>query len=96
LAPESTAKNLRAITEALDQHDRTCAEPVLAILMNPFEVGRLGWEDVRGVPVQGHEKVPTGRFWLLCDGEHGKPPWMEVEDAEPVDAVTKERELMPA
>ena len=40
----SEAKNLEAISKAIDQHNATCEFPAVAIAMNPFEVERLGWE----------------------------------------------------
>ena len=36
------AKNLEAISKAIDRHELACEYPTLAILMNPFEVERLG------------------------------------------------------
>ena len=38
------AKNLEAISKAIDQHNTTCEWPAVAVAMNPFEVERLGWE----------------------------------------------------
>ena len=32
------AKNLEAIVKAIEQHDRNCEYPALAVAMNPFEV----------------------------------------------------------
>jgi hypothetical protein len=65
----SEAKNLEAIAKAIDQHERTCEYPTLAILMNPYEVERLGWDQIRGVPVRPDPKVGTGRFEILCAGD---------------------------
>ena len=30
--------------------------------MNPFEVERLGWEQIRGLPVMADAEIGTGRF----------------------------------
>lgn len=84
----SDAKNLEAISKAIDQHDFACPFPVVEVLMNPYEVERLGWEDIRGIPVVGDEKIGTGRFRLICASE-GAPLDEEVE------AVSKDR-LVPA
>jgi hypothetical protein len=92
----SEAKNLKAICDAIAQHDRTCGEPVLAILMNPFEVERLGWDDVNGIPVQPEGRIQTGRFELTCNGTHEPPREANVEYEAPVDAVTRDRKLVPA
>ena len=60
------AKNLEAISKAIDQHNANCPWPAAEIRMNPFEVERLGWDEVRGLPVVGDPSVGTGRFQLIC------------------------------
>jgi hypothetical protein len=65
----SEAKNLEAISKAIDRHERACEYPTLAILMNPYEVERLGWDEVRGVPIRPDPKVGTGRFEIVCAGD---------------------------
>lgn len=84
----STAKNLEAIQRAIVQHDGNCGAPLVEIRLNPFEVDRLGWEEFQGIPIKGDDGIPTGRFSLVCEGEHGK-------DA-PADAVAEEREVTAA
>lgn len=70
----SEALNLEAIYKAIDQHNERCDYPAHTIVMAPFEVERLGWEEIRGCQVVADEKMQTGRFRLLCDrpktGEH--------------------------
>ena len=44
-------KNLEAISKAIDQHNSGCPFPAAEVRMNPFEVERLGWEEIRGLPV---------------------------------------------
>ena len=34
--------------------------------MNPFEVERLGWEEIRGLPVVPDPEIGTGRFRIVC------------------------------
>ena len=80
------AKNLEAISKAIDRHELACEYPTLAILMNPFEVERLGWEEIRGVPVRPDEKIGTGRFEILCAGD-GEEPGLE----ESVEAVAEDQ-----
>ena len=87
----SDAKNLAVIVAALKHHDRVCDEPALAVLMHPFEVERLGWEDVQGVPVKPEPRIQPGRFEILCDGEGSHPPAREAEEEKPVDAVAGDR-----
>jgi hypothetical protein len=75
------AKNLEAISKAIDQHERACEYPTLAVLMNPFEVERLGWDEIRGVPVRPDEKIGTGRFEILCAGDGEEPQLEESVEA---------------
>ena len=44
------AKNLEVISKAIDQHNQNCEWPAVAVEMNPFEVERLGWDSIRGLP----------------------------------------------
>ena len=75
------AKNLEAISKAIDRHELACEYPTLAILMTPFEVERLGWEQIRGVPVRPDEKIGTGRFEILCAGDGEEPELEESVEA---------------
>jgi hypothetical protein len=79
------AKNLEAISKAIDQHNKTCEWPAVAIEMNPFEVERLGWESIRGLPVRGNPELGTGRFHVVCAREEGEPS--EVVEAVAEDTV---------
>jgi hypothetical protein len=60
------AKNLEAISRAIDQHNRTCPFPAAEVRMNPFEVERLGWEEIRGLPIVPDPEIGTGRFRIVC------------------------------
>jgi hypothetical protein len=68
------AKNLEAISQAIDQHNANCPFPAAEVRMNPFEVERLGWDHVRGLPVIPDAEIGTGRFRIVCsrdvDDEH--------------------------
>ena len=70
---EAEAKNLEAISKAIDQHNSNCPFPAAEVRMNPFEADRLGWEQIRGLPVVGDPEIGTGRFKIICsrdmDGE---------------------------
>ena len=37
--------------------------------MNPFEIERLGWEEIRGLPLVGDPAISTGRFRIVCSRE---------------------------
>lgn len=90
----SEGRNLEAISLAIDQHNANCVFPALEVHMNPFEVERLGWTEIRGLPVIPDDKIGTGRFKILCARDltgGGKELPEEVEVPTP-----GERELVPA
>jgi hypothetical protein len=84
------AKNLEAISKAIDAHDSSCEWPAVAIAMNPFEIERLGWESIRGLPIRPDPNMGTGAFRIVCAREEG-----ELEEEEAVEAVADEREVVP-
>jgi hypothetical protein len=88
------AKNLEAISRAIDQHNSSCPYPASEVRMNPFELERLGWEEIRGLPIVGDPELGTGRFRIVCsrdgDGEEieeleavGEPVEVGVGDDDP-------------
>ena len=60
------AKNLEAISKAIDQHNSNCPYPAAEVRMNPFEIERLGWEEIRGLPLVGDPELGTGSFRIIC------------------------------
>jgi hypothetical protein len=83
------AKNLEAISKAIDAHNSACEWPAVAIAMNPFEVERLGWDSIRGLPIRPEPNMGTGSFRIICAREEGEPA------EETVEAVADEREVLP-
>ena len=80
----SEAKNLEAIVKAVEQHDRNCEYPAVAVAMNPYEVERLGWDTIKGLPIRSDPELGTGRFDVICAGDENQ----DSEDVEEsVDAV---------
>jgi hypothetical protein len=73
--------NLEVIQKAIVQHNGNCGFPILEIRMNPFEVERLGWDEFRGIPIVGDDGIGTGRFRLVCEGNHSpdKAPAVGIE-----------------
>ena len=67
------AKNLEVISKAIDHHNESCEWPAVAVEMNPFEVERLGWETIRGLPIRPNAELGTGRFRVVCAREEGEP-----------------------
>ena len=74
-------KNLEAISRAIDQHNAACPFPAAEVRMNPFEVERLGWDSIRGLPVVADAELGTGRFRIVCSRD------LEGERIEEVEAI---------
>jgi hypothetical protein len=55
----------------------------VAVELNPFELERLGWDTIRGLPIRGNPELGTGRFRVVCAREEGEP-------AETVEAVAEQ------
>ena len=82
------AKNLEAISKAIDQHNANCPFRAAEVRMNPFELERLGWEEVRGLPIVGDPEIGTGRFRIVCSRDLDEPGIEEVEAVgEPLETV---------
>ncbi|MGB7589368.1 MAG: hypothetical protein WBM00_11740 [Solirubrobacterales bacterium] len=73
------AKNLEAISKAIDQHNANCPFPAAEVRMNPFEVERLGWNQIRGLPVLPDPEIGTGRFRIVCSADADAGELEEVE-----------------
>lgn len=76
---DSEVKNLEAISKAIDKHNAECEFPASEVRMNPFEVERLGWDEIRGLPVVGDPQLETGRFRIVCSGMDEGDELEEVE-----------------
>ena len=77
----SEAKNLEAISRAIDQHDRSCEYPAVAVAMNPYEIERLGWDSIRGLPIRPDPNLGTGRFNIVCGGDDADEGLQETVEA---------------
>jgi hypothetical protein len=77
----SEAKNLEAISRAIDQHNANCPFPAVAVAMNPFEVERLGWDTIRGLPIRPDPAIGTGAFRIVCGGDEVDEGVEEVVEA---------------
>ncbi len=82
------AKNLEAISKAIDQHNSSCPFPAAEVRMNPFEVERLGWDEIRGLPVVPDPEIGTGRFRIVCSRD------VDGAGREEVEAVGRELETV--
>ncbi len=78
----SEAKNLEAISKAIDKHNADCPFPAVAVVMNPFEVERLGWDTIRGLPIRPDPAIGTGSLRIVCArDEEDAPAESEVVEA---------------
>jgi hypothetical protein len=82
------AKNLEAISQAIDQHNSNCPFPAAEVRMNPFEAERLGWDHIRGLPVVPDGELGTGRFRIVCSRD------LDGEKLEEVEAIGQELETV--
>lgn len=80
------ARNLEAISKAIDQHNSSCPFPAAEVRMNPFEVERLGWDHIRGLPVVPDAEIGTGRFRIVCSRD------VDGEELDEVEAIGQEVE----
>lgn len=82
------AKNLEVISQAIDQHNQNCPFPAAEVRMSPFEVERLGWDTIRGLPVVPDPEIGTGRFRIVCSND------LDGEGLEETEAVGEQVEEM--
>jgi hypothetical protein len=82
------AKNLEAISKAIDQHNSSCPFPAAEVRMNPFEIERLGWDHIRGLPLVPDPELGTGRFRIVCSRD------VDGEGLEEVEAIGQEVETL--
>ena len=82
------AKNLEAISKAIDQHNANCPFPAAEVRMNPFEIERLGWDTIRGLPLLPDPELGTGRFRIVCSRD------TDDSDLEITEAVGRELETV--
>jgi hypothetical protein len=85
MSTSSEVKNLELISKAIDQHNSACEWPAVAVAMNPFEVERLGWDSIRGLPIRPDANLGTGRFRIICARDE-----VDETEEETVEAVATE------
>ena len=76
---DAEPKNLEAISKAIDAHNSSCPFPASEVRMNPYEAERLGWEEIRGLPIVGDPAIGTGRFRIVCSRDGDGEELEEVE-----------------
>src|SRR4051795_6874759 len=89
MATDKIAKNLERFAQAVAAHDReNPTHTAWGIGLNAFDMERLGLEEgeeiLPGIIIEADGGV-TGKFRVLCDGEHDEE--LEEAEAEVVEAV---------
>jgi hypothetical protein len=97
---DASAKNMRAVCQAKEHHDRTCqwGGKANAVHLAWFDLERMGWEEgdvICGLVVAGDGSIQPGRMRVTCDAEPGGGRSEEEEVVETVEAVAEEREVVP-
>ena len=100
MSVEASGKNMRAVCQAKEVHDKTCPWGGKAnqVHLSWFDIERLGWEEgdvICGLVLVGDPTVSTGRMRVSCDAEPGGGEQEEEEVEEVVEAVST-KELTPA
>jgi hypothetical protein len=95
---DASAKNMQAVCQAKEHHDKTCpwGGKGTAVHLSWFDIERMGWEEgdvICGLVVVGDERVATGMMRVTCDAEPDDDHSEEEEVDEVVEAVS-ERELV--
>jgi hypothetical protein len=95
---EASGKNMRAVCEAKEVHNKTCpwGGNATEVHLSYFDIERIGWEEgdvICGLIVVGDSAVATGMMRVTCDAEPDGGREEEEEVEEVVDAVA-DRELV--
>jgi hypothetical protein len=95
---DASAKNMRAVCQAKEHHDKTCpwGGKGTEVHLAWFDIERMGWEEgdvICGLVVVGDERVATGMMRVTCDAEPDDDRGREAEQEEVVEAVS-EREVV--
>jgi hypothetical protein len=93
------AKNLKAFQIAINAHDReNPTHNAWGIGLANFDMERLGFDEgeevLPGIVIQADGGV-TGNFRVLCDGDHDENLEREAQEAEVVEAVAAQRDVVP-
>jgi hypothetical protein len=99
MSVEASGKNMQAVCQAKEVHDKTCpwGGKATQVHLAWFDIERLGWEEgdvICGLTLVGDSSVSTGRMRVSCDAEPDGGPEEQEEVEEVVDAVST-RELQP-
>jgi hypothetical protein len=95
---EASGKNMQAVCQAKEVHDKTCqwGGKATEVHLAYFDIERMGWEEgdvICGLTVVGDKRVPTGMMRVTCDAEPD-PDGQEAEEVEEVVDAVADRELV--
>jgi len=99
VSTEASGKNMRAVCEAKDAHNKSCpwGGTATEVHLAFFDIERMGWEEgdnICGLTVVGDAEVPTGRMRVTCDAEPDGGGLQEEEEVEEIVDAVSERELV--
>ena len=100
MSVEASGKNMRAVCQAKEVHDRTCqwGGKATEVHLAYFDIERMGWEEgdiICGLVVVGDKSVATGMMRVTCDAEPSPDGQEEEEAVEVVDAVADRELVLP-
>lgn len=67
----AAGQNLAVICAAIDSHAKSCDFPAIEVRLASYEHDRLGWDEIKGIPVIADPDLPTGRFKIVCNRPSG-------------------------
>jgi hypothetical protein len=96
---DASGKNMRAVCQAKEVHDKTCVWGGKAneVHLAFFDIERMGWEEgdlICGLIVVGDSTVATGMMRVTCDAEPDGGGNTEEEEVEEFVEAVSERELV--
>ena len=91
---DASAKNMQAVCQAKEHHDKTCpwGGKGTHVHLSWFDIERMGWEEgdvICGLVVVGDKTVATGMMRVTCDAEPDGGRREEEEVQETVEAVSE-------
>ena len=99
MSVDASAKNMRAVCQAKEAHDKNCpwGGKATEVHLAYFDIERMGWDEgdvICGLIVVGDATVATGMMRVTCDAEPGGGGRSESEEVEEVVDAVSTREIV--